>query len=157
MLVVVLFVLDNFRIWIMADMWENAPSKYQLINIWMKHWKWQRNELFRCFLTLSLPLFLSLSHSEHSRISVWCSCWCLIVMRLIFSSSSALCAATQHTNVKNWWKVLWQFECEWMRCNYGDYVIHLNRDIHARHMLFGACVCVCVLFNPHKLNMSRFY
>lgn len=29
------------RIWIIANIWENVHSKYQLINIWMKHWKWQ--------------------------------------------------------------------------------------------------------------------
>lgn len=33
--------LSFVRIWIIANIWENVHSKYQLINIWMKHWKWQ--------------------------------------------------------------------------------------------------------------------
>lgn len=52
-------------VWIMADMWENVPSKYQLINIWMKHWVWQTER----------GAGKEKNRFQAILICLWC-CWC---------------------------------------------------------------------------------
>lgn len=110
----------------MADMWENVPSKYQLINIWMKHWKWQNSELFLGFVSFVCWLLL---HSrfriifQNKKIALMQLCfgWRLIVMRLIFSISSWLYAGRE--------KSMKSIVTFWVWAN----AIQLSHPLEARH------------------------
>lgn len=119
----------NVCFWIMADMWENVPSKYQLINIWMKHWLRQKRKR-NC----------SPKHFWFVRTVVD---GFRFVMRLIFSKMTSVCrcccccCGTSAYEVKNWWKIMWHF-----LVNAGTLPSTWNETFHFGRLAAGLIHCI---------------